>query len=645
MKNYLVLDIFKYLDCFGTTFNFYIERSRKLYTPLGGILSISSLIFGILVFIFINLDDLLQRNPFSTTSVAKDNYRKIKFKDEKIWIPWRLSDYGSQTINHTGLIYPIIYYYKGIKNNYTNNIDLSYDILNYKLCNETSMINHTNLSSIDVKLDELFCIDMEELDMGGSWDSDFINYITLDLYLCENGIDYDENNPNCSSYEKMINASNKYKYIEMEIFYPLVQYQPINKANPINIKYTNYFYHLSLFSNKIDRFFLQQHILKDDRNIITKDEKIFSYWGCESITFDYYVNGDKTDLIGEGSTSRLYSFNIYLIPEIIYYNRTYKKLFLIIVEGLPIIYIVFHLFKFIVKSFKISSGNKKLTELLFENLKEKKYYMKFKPNNVYQDNNNKNNKLKNKNKRFNGTLIHKNISDMSLINLLNQESGKKIINENKKVLKTFNNSKSQNLNYKKNLIKRHSINNDRPITHSIDNNNIKHNNNSPNNHNTDNNNNIKHNKNYIEDIFSNKDNDKSNLPFSKINEMKINDYSKYNRNSKEFKYKSKYIKKSLFPYKYYLCSIFIHNLDESKKSILFTRKFIAVYNFICQLFDISSYLILQREFQIMKNNLMVEEHKDILEKGQKINVNDKYFNINMKECLDSRKFSILGKVQ
>lgn len=190
-------------------------------------------------------------------------------------------------------------------------------------------------------------------------------------------------------------------------------------------------------------------------------------------------------------------------------------------------------------------------------------------------------------------------------------------------MKTFNYSKSINNNFKKNLIKRLSFTNNIPNSLNIDNNNI--NNNNPNNHNTD--------------------NDKSNLPFSKINEIKINDYSKYSRTSKEFNFKSRYIKKALFPYKYYLCSIFIHNFDESKKSFLFTQKFIAVYNFICQLYDISSYLVLQREFQIMKNNLMVEEHKDILEKGQKINVNDKFFNIDMKECLNSLKFSILGKVK
>ena len=78
--------------------------------------------------------------------------------------------------------------------------------------------------------------------------------------------------------------------------------------------------------------------------------------------------------------------------------------------------------------------------------------------------------------------------------------------------------------------------------------------------------------------------------------------------------------------------------------MFFTRKFISVYNFICQLFDVSSYLILQREFEIMKNTIMVGKYKEILESRQKINVNDHYFNINIKECLDNQKFSILGKI-
>ena len=105
------------------------------------------------------------------------------------------------------------------------------------------------------------------------------------------------------------------------------------------------------------------------------------------------------------------------------------------------------------------------------------------------------------------------------------------------------------------------------------------------------------------------------------------------------------IQNILFPYRYYLFSIFIKSIDTSRNYKFFTKKFIAVYNFICQILDISSYLILQKEFEIMKITLLMEKYREILENRQKININDIYFNTNMKKCLDSKSFSILGKMK
>ena len=138
------LEYLKYADCFGTTFNFYTERSIKLYTPLGGILTLLAGIFGVALFLYLNIDDFLHNIPQSTTSIKKENYRRIKFKDEKIWIPWRIRNFASKTINHTGLLYPIIYYYKEKRNNTLDNFDITYNYINYKLCNETSMINNSH---------------------------------------------------------------------------------------------------------------------------------------------------------------------------------------------------------------------------------------------------------------------------------------------------------------------------------------------------------------------------------------------------------------------------------------------------------------------------------------------------------------------
>ena len=601
-------EILKYLDFFGTSFTFYIEKQRKLYNNLGGILSLLSLFIGLIVFININIEEFLHKNPISTTSISEVKHKNIKFGNEKIWIPWRIRDFGGKTINHFNLFYPIIYYYQGIRNG-TNYMNVNHTYLNYKQCNETLMINNSDRYILNLDLDQLFCIDMENIDVGGSWDADFLNLVTFDLYNCKDGNDYNENNPNCTSYDKIEQFAGKNNNLQFEIYYPNVNYQPMNKKNPIFIKYTNYFYHLSRFSNKIDRLHLQQHILNDDQGFISNNIKTHSYWGISSLNGDSYSIGNKRDLMNEGSTSRFYSFNIYIKNEIFYYNRSYKKLFLIIADGLPIVNIIFVFFECFVKAIKISSQNKKLTELLFENLKVKKTYLK-----IIREKDSKTNEI-NKNLVSRRSCNYKyDYSSLQLKNNQNNQNIREVQNLDKFSIDKLNinsNLQSNKLNYKITILNADN-NKDNTKGNSI--------------------------------FFSN--NTSLNLPFSDISSKNENNESKEkNRQLLKTIFRTQYVRKSLFPFKYYLCSIFIKNFDVNKKYRFLSKKFIVVYDFICQLSDISSYFILQREFQIMKNNILDKKYKSILEKGQKVNINEYSFHNDMNECINTKKLSILGKIK
>ena len=103
--------------------------------------------------------------------------------------------------------------------------------------------------------------------------SDFLNLVTLDLYICKKGVEYDENNHDCTSYDKIREIAGENDSFEFEMYYPVVEYQPMNKTIPMFVRYYNYFYHLSQFSNKIDRLYLEQHILKDDTGFILEKKK------------------------------------------------------------------------------------------------------------------------------------------------------------------------------------------------------------------------------------------------------------------------------------------------------------------------------------------------------------------------------------
>ena len=167
-------EILKYIDIFGAEINFYIERNRKFYTPLGGILTFLSVILSVFVFISINYKDFVHENPITSSFILRENYNNIKFGEEKIWIPWRIRDYYNKKVDHKNLFYPIIFYYKGIKNENTKSMDLTYSLIDYKLCNETSMANRSDIYMMNISLDELYCINMEDLNIGGNWQGEFI---------------------------------------------------------------------------------------------------------------------------------------------------------------------------------------------------------------------------------------------------------------------------------------------------------------------------------------------------------------------------------------------------------------------------------------------------------------------------------------
>ena len=544
--------VLKYIDIFGISSTFYREKMPKLYTIQGGIFSIFTLILSFLVLLIFSLNDLKRKNPLSTTtSIPTEGYKNIKFGKEKIWIPWSIVDYNNnEYVNHTGLLFPIIYYYSGIKNKITKEFDLTTKILDYKLCNETSMANKSNNYEISISLDKIYCIDMEELDMGGSWTSNFINYIQFDLYYCKDGIKYDESDPKCSSFKKIREFIGEDNSLDINFYYPIVQFQPENPDNPITIIYQQSFYHLSKYVNKIERLFLHEHVFTDDFGWILKKEINNSYWGLNSITGETYFNGEDNDIFNEGSNSRAYSFNLYLEPGIIHHKRNYKKLYTIFSDNYPISYIIFLIMRIISTFFKKVENNKKMIELLFTNFKEnssefEENLKKLKTKNA--SNNNINEKYKKK-KKLNTDIFANN---------------KKVVYSSRIMNKKINNLNLSNKNLVTHTQKRKSFE-----------------------LNTTKNN-------FILNENSNKTSKNIGLGLKENYSKNVNNNSTNINNASN--------KKKIFPYKYYLFSIFIRDVNKPKGNTFFSFKFSKIYLFLCQLFDITTYFLLYREFNALKS--------------------------------------------
>ena len=401
--------LLKYFDFYGTQFHWFIGFKKKHYSSYGGIFTILSLIMWILFLIILGMDDFKRTHPIiSESTIPPSGYKIIKFGEKKLYIPWRIVDYDEKPLNIKGILYPKIFYFSSKYNEITGKMDTNYTLINYTLCNETSMKNLGKEFLLDINIEHLYCIDMEQLDMGGSFNADFINYIRLDLYLCENGIKYDEKNNKCTPYDKFDELHGKDNAWFFEVLYPKVQFQPTVPGIPVLILYQTYYYIFSKYSNKLDRIYLQEHVIEDEKGWIFNIVHNVSYWGTYSIGGENYYRGEN-DILKYGSNSRLYSLKIYLNLGITYYTRKYKKLYEILSEIFLIVKAISAIFTYLCEEMNDIYSSKKINELIID--KEFKYRN---INNLIKPKNDSKNELKTHtviNHKFNRNSV---ISDVRL---------------------------------------------------------------------------------------------------------------------------------------------------------------------------------------------------------------------------------------
>ena len=361
-----------------------------------------------------------------------------------------------------------------------------------------------------------------------------------------------------------------------DFYFPIVQFQPKNLKNPVEIVYKNYFYRFSSYSYKIEKLYLREHILSDDISILNTNYKNYTYWGKSSLySDDYYLPTDFDPISDNSNTSRIYALNIYMDDGLVYYTRTYKKLFIIISEYFPIFrFLLFFLKKF-TQHIKMTLTKRKLIELIFENkiLYQKKYSKKINEKLSVNLNQEKNKFDKSENEMI--------IKDKSV--KINEYNNLNYINDNIIIVKT----NTENI----------KNNNDKNSSNKNFNNSVNYNNKNPNK-------NIKSYKSSLnEDNFIKKSNSKNFPIINSINEPSLKSLHMI---TPHIKYKINHTykpKKFLFPFYYYFLDIIFDNLVNPKRFFNLSKKYFTIYNFMCQVYDISSHVVLIKQFNILKNIL------------------------------------------
>ena len=595
------MDFLRYCDFFNVKYNFNYEHKINI-TIFGGLMGITFIIISIIVIIILSIDDIRKLNPITTKSeIPGGDFRVVNLKESNIYIPWRLITYEEKFINHTGILYPSITLIEG---NLDENIgmDLKVHNLNYTLCNETSMINITDQYEIDTPLNELFCIEQNDIPFGGSWLSDKLFYLEVNLFLCENGIRYNASDSRCTPLQDIVKFTNTTWLFEF--FYPNVQFQPTDHDIPMRVIYKNYYYRLSSYTYKLERLYIQENILNDDTSLITTKSKNNSCWGVSTFYGDTYFWQEEQDPLVKSNSSVLFSLDIYMDQGHIYYTRSYKKIFVIISNVFPIVNFLLIIFYRLTVWVKSAFAKQSIVEMIFENSKifknKKKFYLNI------ENNTNNNNNMKQRNTIY--------------INKRTKFEDNLKINKDKMIPKKINSINNMHIrdNCSANKEPNKSI-----MKKTVD-------------HNYKDDSHLElFNAFSIKKLIKSKERNGNNKYLSDIDE-KSNNVNKDNKDNSNEEYIPKKKKKSLFPLFYFFMDIFLDKLDKPRSFCCLDKKYLIVYNFMGVLFDISSYVLLFKYFNIYKT-VFSEELKSL-----NINRFDKKININNREMMATLENKVLS---
>ena len=600
------MNFLKYCDFFDIKFHFYVGGHPSNNNIFGGLMSILFCITAILLMFILSIEDLKKLNPITAKSeVPGADIKVVNLHDSKVWVPWRMVTYEEKFIDHRGILHPVVSFVEG-KWNSSFGMDLTYHTLNYKLCNETSMANKTKEYKIDIPLNECFCIDNDDIPWGGSWHSDILYYIEVNLYTCEGGIDFNSSDPRCTHMSELLKHRNTSWLFEF--YYPVVQFEPTNYENPISVIYRSYFYRLSTYANKVERIYIQENIMEDDQSIIKSAPVTKTYWGITNVYGDTYFTPEKKDMLVKSVSSRLYSLVVYMDQGYVRYTRKYKNVFIIFSEILPLVNVLLIAFKIFTRYIKLTVTKKNLTEIIFENLHEvnvekpmprksrngieKKIFEDMKPKTKIRPSKIFLNLKKNNAEQNCSSIVSLNIESIKNANMNSNITPNEKENENEKsknnYLKLFPDNNDNNGNEAK------PISSDLNVIRYL-------------------------NKNQLKRRTVNEQSIDNNL----MQELNISIIKR----PKRVEPKKNYIRKQLFPVSYYYMNIIFDRLIKPKSFFCLDKKYFIMYNFMVKFLDVASHITMLKYFIIFKdffisNVVSNSKKKHLFDLDKKINISD-----------------------
>jgi hypothetical protein len=137
----------------------------------------------------------------------------------------------------------------------------------------------------------------------------------------------------------------------------VVLFRPRNIEISVAIIYIYFYYRLSTYSHKVEKIFIHEHILSDDKNMLKSNYKNSSFWGVIYLYGDDYYLPEKYDPDVKSNTNIVYSLNIYM-------DNCIKKIIFVFYNVFPLFKILLYFMENFRQHIKMSLTKRKLASLI-----------------------------------------------------------------------------------------------------------------------------------------------------------------------------------------------------------------------------------------------------------------------------------------
>ena len=313
----MIFDLVKSIDLYGFPSSFTIFNNPYYKTIFGGLLTLFTFVGYFLCFWYFGTDFYNRQNPhFLNQRITLSEYPLYTLNRDDLILAFRIEDFDGNFFDIKGFLEMDIIYY-----NYTNlngvfeGNPVNLDTINCNSINKTKMrlLSKKNMS-------EMYCVRLNSTRLGGFWDADFLNYISITYKPCLNS---SENNNSCFPREIAIKKLSE-GLLSFNVYTNTYYNQLSDYSNPLKLNLYNIYSYVDTKIGKNLRLFFKSGNITTDLGIVMGIPQSYGVFGLDQLildTFPIFPPLDDAD-----SQTRLAFIEIYFLNNIEVFEIRYIKL-------------------------------------------------------------------------------------------------------------------------------------------------------------------------------------------------------------------------------------------------------------------------------------------------------------------------------